>query len=98
MKSFYLVLVIVIAFSESTFGWRNFWKGRKFDGNVGHPTEFRGSLKSEGNEDIWFTQKLDHSAPMNDKTWNQVRLNFNLRLKEIKINELSSLSEIFRQR
>lgn len=71
VKSLCLILVIFIAFSEPAFGWRHFWKGRRFEGNVGHPTEFRGKLKSENNDDLSFTQKLDHSDPMNDKTWDQ---------------------------
>jgi hypothetical protein len=56
-----------------TYGWRNFWKGRKFGGNVGHPTDSKGILSSE-NEDLWFTQKLDHFEPMNTKTWKQVKI------------------------
>jgi hypothetical protein len=72
MKSLSLILVIFIAFSEPAFGWRHFWKGRRFEGNVGHPTEFRGNLRNKGDDDLWFKQKLDHSQPMDDKTWNQV--------------------------
>lgn len=75
VKCLSFVLVIVIAFSGPTFGWRTFWKGRRFDGNVGHPTDYRGLLGSAaGDEDLWFTQKLDHFELMNDKTWKQVRL------------------------
>lgn len=98
MKIFCLFFVIFVAFSEPVFGWRNFWKGRRFEGNVGHPTKFRGSLESKGNDDLWFTQKLDHFTPMNDKTWKQVWLKFNLRLTQVNLNELSFLSAIFRQR
>lgn len=52
--------------------WRSFWKGRRYGGNIGHPSDSKGFLRSEDNEDLWFTQKLDHSDPMNVQTWKQV--------------------------
>lgn len=71
LKRLSLIFVIVAAICSPALGWRNFWKGRRFEGNVGHPTDFRGELGSDGG-DLWFTQKLDHSQPMDDKTWKQV--------------------------
>lgn len=71
-KVFFLIFVIFLIAIEPTSGWRTFWKGRKFDGNVGHPTEFHGSLKSPADEDLWFVQKLDHFDPTNQQTWRQV--------------------------
>lgn len=50
------------------------------EGNVGHPTVFRGQLRSEGDEDLWFEQKLDHFEPISDKTWMQVRTSRNYSL------------------
>jgi hypothetical protein len=68
-----LIFVILFVTFQPIFGWRTFWKGRKFDGNVGHPTDSRGNLRENvGGDDLWFTQKLDHFEPMNDKTWKQV--------------------------
>lgn len=73
MKIFCLIFVSLLLICVPTLGWRTFWKGRRFDGNVGHPTDFKGQLGGEGDEDLWFTQKLDHFEPTNDKTWKQVR-------------------------
>lgn len=72
MRSLCLAFVVIFLIAEPACGWRVFWKGRRFDGNVGHPTDYHGRLGSDG-EDLWFTQKLDHFEPMNDKTWKQVR-------------------------
>lgn len=72
MKSLSFIIVIFIAFSEPTFGWRKFWKGRRFDGNVGPPTDYRSSFYSDRDENLWFTQKLDHFEPTNDQIWKQV--------------------------
>lgn len=71
MKLFGLCFLIFVVLNE-TSAWRTFWRGRRFDGNVGHPTDFQGSLRNAGDEDLWFEQKLDHFEPMNDKTWKQV--------------------------
>lgn len=69
-----LIIVAILSIYQPVLGWRTFWKGRKFDGNVGHPTDFKGRLGNDGDNDLWFTQKLDHFEPVNDKTWKQVRL------------------------
>lgn len=77
MKSALLFLFSVIflaSLCEPTYGWRSFWKGRRFGGNVGHPTDSKGLLSSDENEDLWFVQKLDHFEPMNTKTWKQVTI------------------------
>ena len=58
---------------EPILCWRNFWKGRKYGGNLGHPTDNKKIHELGENEDLWFTQKLDHFEPMNAKTWKQVR-------------------------
>lgn len=72
MQSLKLILVVFVAISQPALGWRSFWKGRRFDGNVGDPTNFKPLLGAEGADDLWFNQKLDHFEPMNDKTWKQV--------------------------
>ena len=72
VKSLCLIFLALFVIFEPTLCWRTFWKGRRFDGNVGHPTDIKGKLGSEGDEDLWFIQKLDHFEPANDKTWKQV--------------------------
>lgn len=73
MNKLISTFALVLAISVPALGWRTFWKGRRFDGNVGHPTDFHRTLEAENDEDLWFKQKLDHFEPTNDKTWNQVR-------------------------
>ena len=60
--------------SETAFGWRSFWKGRRGGGggNVGDPTNFQGEVRSEESNDLWFEQNLDHFDSMNTETWKQV--------------------------
>lgn len=71
-------IVIFIVLAEAACGWRTFWKGRRLNGNIGDPTHFKKSVDhGDGSEDLWFTQKLDHSQPMNTQTWKQVRNRFN---------------------
>ncbi|XP_070499827.1 putative serine protease F56F10.1 [Chironomus tepperi] len=70
MKTFILKSAIFILFINAVCGWRHFWKGRKVNGNLGGPTHFHLELES-GNEDLWFTQLLDHFEPLNRQTWNQ---------------------------
>lgn len=72
VKKFVFCLALILAISVPVLGWRTFWKGRRFNGNVGHPTDFHHSLGVESDEDLWFKQKLDHFEPTNDKTWKQV--------------------------
>ena len=67
-----IVLVLSI-FVLEIHSWRGgFWKGRQFNGNVGNPTNFKhdNSLYSADNE-LWFIQNLDHSDPLNTRTWKQ---------------------------
>lgn len=71
MKTFILKAAIFVLFINAVCGWRHFWKGRKFNGNLGDPTHFHLKLGS-ASEDLWFTQNLDHFEPLNRKTWNQV--------------------------
>lgn len=71
MKTFSLILALLMV-CEPSFGWRSFWKGRRFDGNVGHPSDFHGKLGGEAHDDLWFNQKLDHFEPISDETWKQV--------------------------
>lgn len=79
MKSSFLfgfLFLVVLCFMPIS-AWRTFWKGRKFGGNLGHPTDSKGILMNDGeNEDLWFVQKLDHFEPMNTKTWKQVKQKF----------------------
>lgn len=74
MAKFLWIFVAVLLVTDTALGWRSFWKGRRVGGNVGHPSDFHGSLESDGSEDLWFEQKLDHFEPLSDKTWNQVRV------------------------
>lgn len=63
----YFVFLILI---ENVYGWRTFWKGRKFDGNL--------VIKSDKYQleqlpsDQWFDQKLDHFNSSNEGVWKQV--------------------------
>lgn len=75
MKTLFCSLIFFLIFFEAVLCWRGFWKGRKNGGNLGDPEKFKTDLgASDDNEDLWFTQKLDHSDPMNIKTWQQVSL------------------------
>lgn len=96
VKSLCLIFVSLLVICDPSFGWRTFWKGRRFDGNVGHPTDFKGRLGSDGDEDLWFNQKLDHFEPTNDQTWKQVLSVETLSM--LSINRFIFLSEILRQR
>lgn len=67
-----MIAALVLMTSAPALAWRTFWKGRRFDGNVGHPTDFHAALGAQSDDDLWFMQKLDHFEPTNDKTWKQV--------------------------
>lgn len=75
MKStFLLLLVILLIFCQPSESWRTFWKGRRYGGNIGHPVDSKGLLRdADDNEDLWFTQNLNHFDPMNLQTWKQVK-------------------------
>lgn len=58
---------------QTTFGWRQFWKGRRSGGNLGGASGIHG-LQGENvdlPEDEWFEQLLDHFNPTNAATWKQ---------------------------
>lgn len=55
--------------------WRIFHHGRMVGGNLGKPYHHK-TIKLKTIPEKWFTQNLNHFNPGNDKTWNQVRINF----------------------
>ncbi|CAO1329149.1 unnamed protein product [Diamesa hyperborea] len=67
------VVLVLSLFVLEIHCWRGgFWKGRKFNGNVGDPTNFKhDNLLSSSANELWFIQNLDHSDPMNTRTWKQ---------------------------
>lgn len=83
MRSSFLLsfVFLVVLCCLPVNGWRSFWKGRRFGGNLGHPTDSKGILNDGENEDLWFVQKLDHFEPMNVKTWKQVKFKNSFKLK-----------------
>lgn len=64
-----LLFVFFIVCFESTYGKGTIWKGRHKYGNLGEPN--RASHKLTLPPDEWYTQKLDHFDPTNNKTWQQ---------------------------
>ncbi|KAG5677970.1 hypothetical protein PVAND_007682 [Polypedilum vanderplanki] len=77
MKTFLLRAIAFIALLHLSDGWRLFKNGRRYGGNLGDPDKYRTEfLANQDVEDFWFTQKLDHFDPTNNKTWQQ-RYNVN---------------------
>lgn len=68
---FCLNCVILLSVVHTSFGWRQFWKGRRTGGNIGNATN--GLSAEIGNlpPDEWFEQLLDHFNPTNTATWKQ---------------------------
>lgn len=68
-----LICVILFAVIHSSFGWRQFWKGRQTGGNLGGATKINGLSTENGSlpPDEWFVQMLDHFNPTNVGTWKQ---------------------------
>lgn len=70
--SIFLLIFTVLVFVQidSVHGWRKFWKGRHYKGNLHVPI---ANVSAEQlPPDRWFAQKLDHFDPSNTQTWNQV--------------------------
>lgn len=67
------VVLLLSLFVLEIHCWRGgFWKGRQYNGNVGDPTNFKPhNLLSSSDNELWFIQNLDHSDPMNTRTWKQ---------------------------
>ncbi|XP_037042971.1 putative serine protease K12H4.7 [Bradysia coprophila] len=68
---FCLNCVILLSVMQTSFGWRQFWKGRRTGGNVrvataGNVPRFWFAPITE-----WFDQLLDHFNTTNTATWKQ---------------------------
>lgn len=64
--------VILLALIHSSFGWRQFWKGRHTGGNLGGASGNNDLLTDNFlPPDEWFVQMLDHFDPTNTGTWKQ---------------------------
>jgi hypothetical protein len=75
MKTFLCRAIVISVLLQATYGWRTFSRGRRYGGNLGDPEKNlrKNDLgESNDNEDLWFTQKLDHFDAISDKTWQQV--------------------------
>lgn len=68
----FLLIITIIAFVhiDTVHGWRTFWKGRHFNGNL-QLQNVNVSLEKLPS-DQWFNQKLDHFDASNTETWKQV--------------------------
>lgn len=63
-------LVVFLVCLTTCFGWRIFHRGRGVGGNLGSPASL---LKDADNiTEKWFTQKLDHFTPGDNRRWEQV--------------------------
>lgn len=62
----YLLLFILV---NCVYGGRNFRLGRRKNGNLGGPGDYKGEQVPAAQ---WFSQRLDHSNPSDLRTWNQV--------------------------
>lgn len=62
--------VIALLHIDPIQGWRTFWKGRHYKGNL------HVAVANVSREQLpphqWFTQKLDHFDASNTETWQQV--------------------------
>lgn len=67
-----ILLVFLIYFGSTCEAWKNFHLGRQRGGNVKAPETTNHKLPP----DEWFTQKLDHFNPTDERTWQQVRESF----------------------
>lgn len=64
--------VILFAIIHSSFGWRQFWKGRQTGGNLGTASKSSDFLADDFlPPEEWTTQLLDHFDPTNTRTWKQ---------------------------
>lgn len=70
-KLCFFVLIFFVISLESTHGWRSFWKGRRFDGNLIPPPA--NVSREHLPPDQWIDQKLDHFNESNTAVWKQVR-------------------------
>jgi len=63
----------LLALIPSSFGWREFWKGRRTGGNLGGASARKKSQFHALSlpPDEWFVQILDHFDPTNIGTWKQ---------------------------
>ena len=66
---FALTILLFVAIVNSGEAWRNFMRGRRKNGNVGEPNLLKDYTPVP---DQWFTQILDHSNPVDGRTWKQV--------------------------
>lgn len=77
------ILVLCLSFYiDFCFGLRSFRNGRRMGGNLGGNPSKASNLLLSGNEDLWFTQQLDHFDPTNNLTWQQVKHETNLLLSD----------------
>lgn len=77
------ILVLCLSFYiDFCFGLRSFRNGRRMGGNLGGNPSKASNLLLSGNEDLWFTQQLDHFDPTNNLTWQQVKNETNLLLSD----------------
>lgn len=68
---FWLIVAVIAAVQiDSACGWRTFWKGRHFNGNLHltHPNISELQLPP----DQWYDQHLDNFNPWNNGKWKQV--------------------------
>lgn len=63
--------VIFLVVIDSSFGWRQFWKGRQTGGNLGGATSGLSAENFNLPPDEWFDQMLDHFNPTNTARWKQ---------------------------
>lgn len=66
MYKFAICIFVLSIFGAD--GWKTFHLGREYGGNVKAPTTAFFALPP----DEWFTQKLDHFNPTDERVWQQV--------------------------
>lgn len=64
----FTICVVLLCFTFGSEAWKTFHLGREKGGNVKGPHTTNHELPP----DQWFTQKLDHFNPTDDRTWQQV--------------------------
>ncbi|XP_011495298.1 PREDICTED: putative serine protease K12H4.7 [Ceratosolen solmsi marchali] len=67
MRFAFLFAIFVITV-QSGIAWRSFMRGRKNNGNLGEPNLTKAYVPIK---EQWFTQNLDHSNPVEGRTWKQ---------------------------
>lgn len=87
-KIHYIITILLLFDVNLCWAWRGFWKGRRFNGNLGDP--FDSMTTAQLPPDEWFEQELDHFDAINTKTWNQVNIIIRFCVYEIMFYNLNS--------